>query len=57
MTHFEASSWTWIAYFRSIYSRNQTSELHEGPRPRPEVQMKNTAAEVREYRVGRRVVA
>jgi hypothetical protein len=54
---FGASNWTWIAYFRSIYSRNQMSELHEGPRPRPKVQKKNTAAEVREYTAGLRVVA
>jgi hypothetical protein len=52
---FGASNWAWIAYFRSIYSRNQTSELHEGLRPK--VQMKNTAAEVlRRYRAGPRVV-
>lgn len=54
---FGASNWTWIAYFRSIYNRNQTSELHERPRLLPKVQMKNTAAGVRKYRAGLRVVA
>ena len=50
---FGASNWTLIGHFHSIYSRNHSSELHEGLRPK--VQKKNTAAEVREYRAGLRV--
>lgn len=52
---FGASNWTWVARFRSIYSRNQTSELHEGLLPK--VQKQNTAAEVRGYKAVLRVAA
>ena len=51
---FGASNWTLIGHFRSIYSRNHSSELHEGLHPKV-VQKKNTAAEVREHRAGLRV--
>ena len=50
----EASNGTWTAYFRSIYSQNQTFELHEGLRP--EEWMKNIVAEVQGYRAGPQVV-
>jgi|HubBroStandDraft_3_1064219.scaffolds.fasta_scaffold1348407_1 hypothetical protein len=49
----EASIGTWAVYFRSIYSQNQTKELHEGLRPGERT--KNIAAEVR-YRAGPQVV-
>ena len=53
MTCLGTSNWTRIEYFRSVYSRNQESELHEGLRP--EVKTKNTA-EARGYGAGLWVV-
>jgi hypothetical protein len=49
-----ASNWTQAVHSHSIYSQDQTTELHEGLHP--ETRMKSIVAGVRGYKAGPQAV-